>query len=262
MHDIRTVSDTTRAFYAAHSRPISPLYRRAIEELMVEMHLLSVNVEFSYDPIYALGVTMAFDRFTVGYQPEADRDSIFRALCQGIGSQAEQYRQDADRLLGAARATSRANIIAALTQAAPIEPGDAYTTLQQTVEARLHQDRFKYSRPYAIGLYALLEASQGDVPDETVQKEAWTAIAESLKLPLDKLQKDLELYRSSLEKIAQLRETAADIIEAERRKRELREQAKAAATQASEAKDSSESSTTNEPSPGSESSDPEPKSEA
>ena len=63
MSNVRTVSDTKRSFYALHTRPISSIYRRVVEELMVEMHLLSVNVDFSYDSIYALGVVTTFDRY-------------------------------------------------------------------------------------------------------------------------------------------------------------------------------------------------------
>ncbi|MFM6220517.1 MAG: photosystem II biogenesis protein Psp29, partial [Dolichospermum sp.] len=56
MNNVRTVSDTKKTFYTLHTRPINTIYRRVVEELMVEMHLLSVNVDFSYDAIYALGV--------------------------------------------------------------------------------------------------------------------------------------------------------------------------------------------------------------
>ncbi len=60
MNNVRTVSETKRAFYGQHTRPINALYRRVVEELMVEMHLLLVNVEFEYDSIYALGVVSVF----------------------------------------------------------------------------------------------------------------------------------------------------------------------------------------------------------
>ncbi|MER3587246.1 MAG: photosystem II biogenesis protein Psp29, partial [Mastigocladus sp. ERB_26_1] len=77
MNNVRTVSDTKRTFHSLHTRPINTIYRRVVEELMVEMHLLAVNVDFSYNPIFALGVVTSFDRFMQGYQPESDRESIF-----------------------------------------------------------------------------------------------------------------------------------------------------------------------------------------
>jgi len=41
VNNVRTVSDTKRAFYTLHTRPINTIYRRVVEELIVEMHLLS-----------------------------------------------------------------------------------------------------------------------------------------------------------------------------------------------------------------------------
>ncbi|MEO1521535.1 MAG: photosystem II biogenesis protein Psp29, partial [Cyanobacteria bacterium J06633_2] len=35
MSNVRTVSDTKRQFYKLHSRPISSIYRRIVEELIV-----------------------------------------------------------------------------------------------------------------------------------------------------------------------------------------------------------------------------------
>ena len=65
---------------------------------MVEMHLLSVNVDFVYNSLYALGVVTSFDRFMMGYEPEGDKESIFSAICKAVGGDAQQYRQDADAL--------------------------------------------------------------------------------------------------------------------------------------------------------------------
>ena len=107
----RTVSDTKRTFYTIHTRPINSIYRRVVEELMVEMHLLSVNVDFRYDPIYALGVVTAFDRFMQGYSPEADKVSIFNGLCQALGDDPGRYQQDASRLNDLASRLSASDLL-------------------------------------------------------------------------------------------------------------------------------------------------------
>ena len=98
MNNLRTVSDTKRNFYTFHTRPVNTIYRRVVEELMVEMHLLSVNADFKYDPIYALGVVTAFERFMQGYQPERDKEPIFDALCRALEDNPQRYQQDAERL--------------------------------------------------------------------------------------------------------------------------------------------------------------------
>ena len=111
MNYVRTVSDTKRAFYTHHTRPINSVYRRFVEELMVEMHLLSVNVDFRIDPIYCLGVVTSFDRFMQGYRPEQDKESIFAALCQSVGGNAQQYRQEAESLVALAKPMSAQELI-------------------------------------------------------------------------------------------------------------------------------------------------------
>ncbi|MGD1908838.1 MAG: photosystem II biogenesis protein Psp29 [Leptolyngbyaceae cyanobacterium] len=222
MSNVPTVSDTKRAFYSHHTRPISSVYRRVIEELLVEMHLLRVNEDFSYDPIYALGIVTTFDRFMDGYRPEGDKEAIFKALCQAVGSTAEQYRQDAQQLSGSLDGVSLDSLKTTIA-----DPATGDSALQGTFKALADQDRFKYSRAFGIGLYTLLEAVDAEV---TKEKEALTefiqATADALSISFDKLQKDLELYRSNLDKMAQAKIMMADILAADRKKREERAQAK------------------------------------
>lgn len=216
MNNVRTVSDTKRAFYSSHTRPINTIYRRVVEELMVEMHLLSVNVDFSYNPIYALGVVTAFERFMQGYQPEKDKQSIFNALCQAVESDPQQYRQDAERLGLFAKNSSFPELMAWLR-------GDRQqeNDLQQQIQAIAHNPNFKYSRLFAIGVFSLLELSDPTlVKDEKQRVEALKNIAATLNISEDKLNKDLELYRANVDKMEQALATIADILSADRKKRQ------------------------------------------
>jgi len=104
--NIRTVSDTKRKIYGYHTQPINSIYRRFVEELLVEMHLLSVNIDFSYDPLDALGVVTSFQRFMQGYSPESDKPSIFNALCQAVDGSSEKYHQEAEAILNEAKGLS------------------------------------------------------------------------------------------------------------------------------------------------------------
>lgn len=186
---------------------------------MVEMHLLSVNVDFQYDPIYALGVVTTFERFMQGYRPEADKDAMFDALCQAVGYEPQQYRQDAKRLLEMALGQGGADIIAGLSQSAGLGDGD----LEKHLQAIASNPKFKYSRLFAVGLYTLLEQADPDlVKDTKLLNEALNKIGTGLHLPAEKMQKDLELYRSNLDKMAQARLVMEDMLKAERKKREQR----------------------------------------
>ena len=221
MNNVRTVSETKRTFYSLHTRPINTIYRRVAEELMVEMHLLSVNADFKYDPIYALGVVTTYDRFMQGYKPEEDKESIYNALIKSVEEDPIKYRQDAQRLEELAKGISAKDLVANLSQKRLGNDSD----LQTLLESIANNPSFKYSRLFAIGLYTLLESSDPEmVKDEKLRNEALKTIANSLNLSEDKLSKDLDLYRSNLEKMAQAAIVMADMIAADRKRREQRAQ--------------------------------------
>ena len=222
MTNVRTVSDTKRSFYTLHTRPINSIYRRVVEELMVEMHLNSVNVDFSYNAIYALGVVTVFERFMEGYNPQKDTESIFSALIKAIGEDPQVYKQDTQRLQAVAKNLNQ-ELISCLTQQSDSEK-DAQ--LQGLLKAIADNPKFKYSRLFAIGMFSMLESSNPElVKDEKQLAEVLQKITTSLNLSYDKLSKDLELYRSNLDKMQQTLVVMADILSADRKKREERSKA-------------------------------------
>jgi photosystem II biogenesis protein Psp29 len=206
-----------------------------VDELMVEMHLLAVNVDFRYDAIYALGVVTAFHRFMQGYRPEQDIASIFDALCQALQDDPQRYRQDAARLENLVRRLSLQELIDWLQQT---NRQDDVNDLQDQVRSLASNPSFKYSRLFAIGLFTLVELADAELSkDETGRNAALKQICTALNLPDEKVQKDLDLYRSNLEKMAQARIVMEDLLQAEKKKREEREQAKTASTTANTPKD-------------------------
>ncbi|MGP0129056.1 MAG: photosystem II biogenesis protein Psp29 [cyanobacterium endosymbiont of Rhopalodia musculus] len=218
MDKVRTVSDTKRDFYTHHAQPINSIYRRFIEELLVEMHLLSVNVDFRYDPIYALGVVTSFERFVQGYRPQKDKDSIFSALCYSVGGNAEQYRQEAQTLLTQVKGMSVSDFMRILKAANSQVPDDGI--LGETLQAIAQNSQFKYSRLFTVGLYTLIMELDFDlVENKEKRNQIFGQIAEVLHLSSEKLQKDLELYRSNLDKMEQLLAVVEDALEAGRKKR-------------------------------------------
>ncbi|MGD1910386.1 MAG: photosystem II biogenesis protein Psp29 [Rivularia sp. (in: cyanobacteria)] len=219
MNNVRTVSETKRTFYSLHTRPINTIYRRVVEELMVEMHLLGVNADFNYDPIYALGVVTTYNRFMQAYKPEEDFESIYNALIKSVEEDPQKYKQDAKRLEDLAKSLSAKDLVSNLSELRLGNESD----LQALLEGIANNPKFKYSRLFAIGLYTLLESSDPEmVKDEKLRNEALKTVANSLNLSEDKLSKDLDLYRSNLDKMAQAAVVMADMIAAERKRREQR----------------------------------------
>lgn len=189
---------------------------------MVEMHLLSVNVDYQYNPIYALGVVTSYDRFMQGYRPESDRTPIFDGICQALQDDSNRYRHDAQRLKEAVNQKTAKDVVAWLEQSATTYGGD---DLQEQVKAIANNPKFKYSRLFAIGLFTLFESVDPEVvKNEAQREELLNQACAALRLPSDKIQKDLELYRSNLEKMAQAQAAMADMLAAEKKKREQRQQ--------------------------------------
>jgi len=191
---------------------------------MVEMHLLSVNVDYQYNPIYALGVVTSFDRFMQGYRPENDKSPIFDAICQALQDDPNRYRYDAQRMNDAITHKSAKDIVAWLEQAATSYGGDE---LLEQIKAIANNPKFKYSRLFAIGLFTLFESVDPEaVKNETQRQELLKQACAALRLPQDKVEKDLELYRSNLEKLVQAQAAIADMLAADKKKREQRQQDK------------------------------------
>lgn len=241
MNTVRTLSDTKRAFYSQYQRPINSIYRRVVEELMVEMHLLSVNQHFKYTSLYALGVVTTYNRFMTGYLPEADVPAIFSAIVRAVDSSPEQFNQDAETLKQAASGLT----VEALKQrftAAQTGGGDP---LSDTLKAIVSDDNYKYSRLVAVGLYTLVEGIDTAVLDDKEKRiELMNSLADGIGISGDKVEKDLELYRSNLEKLTQAQAVMKDIVAADRKKREERAAGKTADASSTEAESDAESSTT------------------
>lgn len=219
---VRTVSDTKRDFYNHHARPINSIYRRVVEELMVEMHLLSVNTDFQTDPIYLVGVVTAFQRFMQGYKPESDIESIFNALCQSVGGDPQKYKQEAESTIALAKTMSVDEFIAWLANPTQTPGGEH---LAGEIAAISQNAKFKYSRLFAIGLYSLLEEQDAElIKDSEKRDRALKQIAESLHLPAEKMQKDLDIHRGNLDKMSQLISVLDDVLRADRKQREQRTQ--------------------------------------
>lgn len=218
MEKLPTVSDTKRNFYSFHTRPINSIYRTVVEELMVEMHLLSVNVDFKPDPLYYLGVVTTFDRFMDGYNPESDKDSIFNAICRAVNGNPEEYRRQAETILALAKRKSLEDLISWLNNPHTEEGIDQ--NVVDSLKNIADNPRFKYSRVFAIGLYTFITENAPELLEEKEKRQTTlTQLTESFNLPTEKMQKDLDLYRSNLETMTQTLAVLKETLEASRKKR-------------------------------------------
>ena len=107
----------------------------------------------------------------------------------------------------------------------------------EPIKAISTNDNFKYSRPFAIGIYTLLEESDSElVKDQEKRDATLDTIIKNFNFSGEKMKKDLDLYRGNLEKMTELLKVIEDVLEASRKQRAKREQEKAA-TSSSETKE-------------------------
>jgi photosystem II biogenesis protein Psp29 len=211
-----TVADSKRAFHRAFPHVIAPLYRRMVDELLVELHLLSRQQGFQADPLFACGLIQVFDSFARGYRPEQQRELLLAALCSASGFDAAQLRQQRDRAVAAMGSHSVEEVKQWVAQKGAGAPEPLATAL-----AGIQRPDFHYSRLMGVGLLSLLEEAQGaDSMDPATLRSSAHDLGEAMGLLRDRLDKDLSLYATNLEKLAQAVELMEETVAAERRKRE------------------------------------------
>lgn len=216
MSDAQTVADSKRAFHSAFPHVISPMYRRMVDELLVELHLLSHQSGFVADPLFATGLVQVFDGFSRGYRPEQQRLPLFQALCSCSGFDAVKLRQQRDEAMAAMGNHSVDEVKQWIEHQGEGAPAPVAQAL-----ASIRRHDFHYSRLMAVGLLSLLEKAKGaEALDPEALRSAAHEVGESMGLLRDRLDKDLSLYTANLEKLAQAVELLEETVAADRRRRE------------------------------------------
>jgi photosystem II biogenesis protein Psp29 len=214
--DVQTVADSKRAFHSAFPHVISPMYRRMVDELLVELHLLSHQTGFQADPLFATGLVQVFDGFSRGYRPDEQRLPLFHALCSSSGFDATHLRQQRDQAMAAMGDHSVDAVKQWIERQGDGAPGPVAEGL-----ANARRSDFHYTRLMAVGLLSLLEQAQGaEAMDPQALRTAAHDLGESMGLLRDRLDKDLSLYATNLEKLAQAVELLEETVAADRRRRE------------------------------------------
>ncbi|MEO0852981.1 MAG: photosystem II biogenesis protein Psp29, partial [Cyanobacteria bacterium J06648_11] len=114
MNTVRTVASTKAAFLSNYPRPINSFYRRAVEEILIDLHLVTVSGRFAYNPFFALGLTTVYDTFMQGYVPPTETPKIFEAVCKALLLKPEVIRDDAGKLMALMQSGDRQQRLGAL----------------------------------------------------------------------------------------------------------------------------------------------------
>ena len=180
-----TISDSKSDFHKEFPYVIPPIYRKLADELLVELHLLSHQKNFKNDGIFAAGLLELFSKFTKGYKPSEHTTKLFDAICNCNGFNPVEINDSAEQLVNKAK-------------------GFTKEELTDFLSKQNNKDSNYYSRINAIGIYKIVSEmpSFKDVNEDDLNKEI-TNISKLLGYQYSRVEKDISMYKSNIEKMKQ-----------------------------------------------------------
>ena len=88
-----TVSDSKKLFHEQFPYVIPGLYKRIVDEMLVELNLLNHQNEFKQDFLFSVGLTETFKELMKGYKPEKHLDLLFESLCRASNFEAKEIKE-------------------------------------------------------------------------------------------------------------------------------------------------------------------------
>ena len=188
-----TISDSKSDFHKEFPYVIPPIYRKLADELLVELHLLSHQKNFRSNSIFAIGLKEIFNKFTNGYRPSEHISQLFNAICNCNGFNPSELNNLAEQLI---------NNTNSLTK-------DSCNKFLTKIKDE-NKDMDYYSRINAIGVYKLVSELPyyKDLKEEELKKEI-TNISQLLGYQYSRVNKDITIYKSNIEKMKQALEIIA-----------------------------------------------------
>ena len=187
-----TVSDSKMLFHELFPYVIPGLYKRIVDEMLVELNLLNHQNEFKQEFLFCVGLTKTFKELMKGYKPEKRLDLLFESLCSSTNFEA--------------------NVIKEISQKSQKEfkdksSKDLLKLLEEKSDTKIYP-----SRIVNLGIYLLISDSQDLQEKSEFEKNKMIAdIFEKLNLSFDKAEKDIGIYKSSITKMEQAKELIQEL---------------------------------------------------
>ena len=187
MKEKLTVSDSKKLFHEQFPYVIPGLYKRIVDEMLVELNLLNHQNEFTQDNLFCVGLTETFKELTKGYKPEKHLVLLFESICNSSNFEASKIKEISNNTLKEYKEKSLKEIS---------------ILLKEKSTSNLYS-----SRVLNLGIY-LITANATDFKDikDTEKDKAISDIIKSLNLSVNKAEKDIGIYKSSIIKMKQAKE--------------------------------------------------------
>ena len=187
-----TVSDSKKLFHEQFPYVIPGLYKRIVDEMLLELNLLNHQNEFKQDFLFSIGLTETFKELMKGYKPEKRLDLLFESLCSSTNFEA--------------------NVIKEISQESRKEFKDKSTKDMVKLLNEKSNAKIYPSRILNLGIYLLIADSQDfQEKNESEKNIIITDIFEKLNLSFDKAEKDIGIYKSSIAKMEQAKELIQEL---------------------------------------------------
>ncbi|MBO6978888.1 MAG: photosystem II biogenesis protein Psp29 [Prochlorococcus marinus XMU1428] len=194
-----TVSDSKRLFHEQFPYVIPGLYKRIVDEMLVELNLLDHQNEFTQDYLFCIGLTETFKELMKGYKPEEHLDLLFESLCISTNFEPKEIKELSKK--------SQKEFKGKLLK-------DILKLLKDKSNSKLYP-----SRILNLGMYILISNAQ-DFKDknESEVNKIISEIFENLTLSSSKAEKDIGIYKSTISKMEQAKELIEELRVKEKKK--------------------------------------------
>ena len=187
-----TVSDSKKLFHEEFPYVIPGLYKRIVDEILVELNLLNHQNEFKQDYLFCIGLTETFKELTKGYKPEKHLDLLFESLWISTNFEAKEIKE-----------------ISEISQKEFSDKSskDILKLLKEKSNSKLYPSRILNS-----GIYILISNSQDFKDKNEIEiNKMISDIFEKLSLSPNKAEKDIGIYKSSISKMEQAKELIEEL---------------------------------------------------
>ena len=187
-----TVSGSKKLFHEQFPYVIPGLYKRIVDEMLVELNLLNHQNEFTQDYLFCLGLTETYKELMKGYIPEEHLDLLFESLCSSTNFEAKEIKEISQKSQEEFKDKSSKDI---------------FKLLKERSSSKLYP-----SRILNLGIYILISNSK-DFKDknESERNKMISNIFENLNLSISKAEKDIGIYKSSISKMEQAKELIEEL---------------------------------------------------
>ena len=187
-----TVSDSKKLFHEKFPYVIPGLYKRIVDEMLVELNLLNHQNDFTQDYLFCVGLTETFKELMKGYQPEKHLDLLFESLCSSTNYEAKEIKEISQK---------------SQKEFMDKTPKDILKLLIEKSNSKLYP-----SRILNLGIYILISnAKDLKEKDESKTNKMISDIFEKLNLSANKAEKDIGIYKSSISKMEQAKELIEEL---------------------------------------------------